>query len=67
MNSTLCDAIRAFSTATGSTWNETVSAVLFAYRNTLHAGISNTPAMLAFGRNLRSTMDAELDSSLHDS
>ena len=67
MNGTLCDSIRAFCNDVGVTWDESISAILFVYRNSIHAGISNTPAYLVFGRHLRSPLDAQIDSFLRSS
>ena len=66
MNGTLCDAIRAFSVTSGVLWDETVPAILFAYRSTRHAALGTSPARMTFGIDLRTPFDAELDLALLD-
>ena len=61
VNATLCNMARAFAIETGTTWDEHIGAILFAYRSAMHSSTHASPANLLFGRELRSPLDAELD------
>ena len=61
MNCTLCDMARYFDIETGTTWDEHVGAVLFAYRCAMHSSAQASPANLLFGKELRTPLDSELD------
>jgi hypothetical protein len=65
LNGTICDMIRAYAIETGRTWDETLGAILFAYRNAMHSSAQASPALLLYGKILRSPLDAELDLHLH--
>ena len=59
-NATLCDMLRAYSVDTGQLWDETMNAVLFAYRTSFHLGINTSPDLLVYGQSLRVPLYVEL-------
>ena len=61
LNGTLCDLVRPFCKDVGSTWDEHLSALMFAYRNGQHSATGVSPAKLLYGIDLRTPLDAELD------
>ena len=64
-NATLEDMIRVYAMETGALWDETISAILFAYRTSFHSGVNTSPDMLVYGINLRLPLDQELDQLIH--
>ena len=53
--------VRAFAIETGTTWDEHVVAVLFAYRFAMHSSAQAYLADFLFGKELRPPLDAERD------
>ena len=65
-NATLCDMLRAYSVDTGQLWDETMNAVLFAYRTSFHFGTNTSPDLLVYGQSLRVPLDVELHHYLRE-